>query len=91
MIRRAKAAGCSAIAVTDIDTVRAFPSAARAAAEIGMKVIYGAQLTMINDGDDDHDEANWYHVTVLARDGQGLCDLYRLISRMIERGAYISQ
>ena len=88
MIRRAKAAGCSAIAITDYDTVRAFLGAACAGWDTGMKIIYGAQLTLINDGDDVHYEGNWYHVTVLARDEQGLSDLYRLISRMAERGAY---
>lgn len=51
MIRRAKAAGCTAIAIADIDTVRAFPAAARAAREIGIKVIYGVQLIMADESD----------------------------------------
>lgn len=88
MIRCAKAAGCTAIAITDMDTVRAFPAAARAAREVGIKVIYGVQLIMINDESRAYYEAEWHRVTLLARDEEGLHDLYRLMSRAIERGAY---
>ena len=87
MIRRAKAAGCTAIAIADIDTVRAFPAAARAAREIGIKVIYGVQLIMADESDV-YCVSDWHRVTLLARDEEGLYELYRLMSRSIERGAY---
>lgn len=87
MIRRAKAAGCTAIAITDMDTVRAFPAAARTARKIGIKVIYGVQLIMADESDV-YCVSDWHRVTLLARDEEGLYDLYRLMSRAIERGAY---
>ena len=87
MIRRAKAAGCTAIAIADMDTVRAFPAAARAAREVGIKVIYGVQLIMADESDV-YCVSDWHRVTLLARDEEGLYDLYRLMSRAIERGAY---
>jgi DNA polymerase-3 subunit alpha (Gram-positive type) len=48
-IKRAKEFGMDAIAITDHNSVQAFPDASYAEAETGVKVIYGVELDIIND------------------------------------------
>ncbi|MBQ3084719.1 MAG: PHP domain-containing protein [Clostridia bacterium] len=68
-VRRQKA-----VAITDYMSVQAFPSAARIAQKIGIKVVYGAELKM-TDAD-----AETVHITLLAQNQIGLRHLYELIT-----------
>ncbi|MEG0371453.1 MAG: PolC-type DNA polymerase III, partial [Clostridium sp.] len=51
LIKRAKEYGHSAIAITDHGVVQAFPEAMEASAETGVKVIYGVEAYLVDDGE----------------------------------------
>ncbi|KMT23073.1 PolC-type DNA polymerase III [Clostridium cylindrosporum] len=51
LIKRAKEYGHSAIAITDHGVVQAFPEAMDAAGETGVKVIYGVEGYLVDDGE----------------------------------------
>ncbi len=51
LIKRAKEYGHSAIAITDHGVVQAFPEAMEASASTGVKVIYGVEAYLVDDGE----------------------------------------
>ncbi len=70
--------GLRAIAVTDRDSVQAFPAAAKAAARLStqgqeIRVLYGMDAGCTDGGRD-------FRVNVLARNREGLKNLYRLVT-----------
>jgi len=75
-IERAALWGHEAIAVTDHGVVQAFPEAGEASRKYGVKVIYGVEVYLADTAEEEP-----AHAVVLARNQQGLQDLYRLISR----------
>ncbi|ACB85022.1 PolC-type DNA polymerase III [Natranaerobius thermophilus] len=70
--------GHKAIAITDHGVVQSFPEAFEAAQEKGIKVLYGVECYLVEDEDNYKDTS--YHCIVIAKNKQGLQDLYRLIS-----------
>ncbi|NMB11111.1 MAG: PolC-type DNA polymerase III [Firmicutes bacterium] len=77
VIRLAASWGHKAIAITDHGVVQAFPEAHLVGKRAGIKVIYGMEGYLV-EGEDPR--AASYHVVLLARNRQGLCNLYRLVS-----------
>ncbi|NLY51446.1 MAG: PolC-type DNA polymerase III [Firmicutes bacterium] len=77
IIQLAASWGHKAVAITDHGVVQAFPEAYFAGKKAGIKIIYGMEGYLI-DGDDPR--APSYHIVLLARNQQGLHNLYRLVS-----------
>jgi DNA polymerase-3 subunit alpha (Gram-positive type) len=73
----AKRWGHKAIAVTDHGVVQAFPEASEIAAELGLKVLYGLEAYMV---DSTEEPAAPYHVVLIARNLDGLHQLYKLVT-----------
>ncbi len=84
LVRAAEKWGHKAIAITDHGVVQAFPDAAEAAKNI--KIIYGCEGYLVNDFPDDSPEGldyrsnPSYHIIILAKNREGLTNLYRLVS-----------
>lgn len=78
LFEHAKERGITAIAITDTNSVRAFPYAEFAAKKFGIKLIYGCELLM-TDG-----EAP-VRILTYVQTQNGLKNLYRLLSLALER------
>ncbi|MDO4539985.1 MAG: PolC-type DNA polymerase III [Syntrophomonadaceae bacterium] len=76
LVKRAAAWKHPALAITDHGGVQAFPIAAKAASEKGLKLILGVEGYLV---EDDVKDAPW-HVIILARNLIGLRHLYELVS-----------
>lgn len=71
----------SAVAITDHGTVQAFPEACELGKQYGIKVIYGVEGYLVEDGADPlDDKAHVYHIIILVRNQAGLKNLYRLVT-----------
>ena len=77
-IERAAMWGHKAIAITDHGVVQAFPNAFAAGKKHGVKIIYGLEGYLIKN--QDVKSSSRYHIIVLAKNRQGLENLYRLVS-----------
>ncbi len=77
-VKRAAEWGHPAIAVTDHGVVQSFPDAFAASKKYGVKVLYGIEAYLVED--ETYDNAPTYHMCVLARNHEGLRNLYRLVS-----------
>jgi DNA polymerase-3 subunit alpha (Gram-positive type) len=75
LIRTAEQYGHSAVAITDHGVVQAFPAAQDLVRKSKVKVIYGMEGYLF---DQDISQSN--HIIILARNNQGLRNLYRLVS-----------
>ncbi|EGO63192.1 PolC-type DNA polymerase III [Acetonema longum] len=64
-----------AVAITDHGVVQAFPEAYDEAAKHGVKIIYGMEGYLF-----DQDIAQSNHIVLLAKNRQGLMNLYKLVS-----------
>lgn len=78
MLFRAAELGLHAIAVTDLNTVQAFPEAEEAEERLAaqgndIRVLYGMDTSCTNGG-------SAFQITVLARTREGLKNLYRLVT-----------
>ena len=73
LIERAAEWGHKAMAITDWESVQAFPEAYKASKDKSIKVIYGAEVKVRKDG-------IAYFSTLLAKNLAGLKNLYKLIS-----------
>ncbi len=84
IIRQAAAWGHSAVAITDHGVVQAFPEAMHAAEKSKIKVIYGCEGYLVDDGPEDTVEsiakAKTYHIILLAQNDIGRSNQSRLIS-----------
>nr|3F2B_A Chain A, DNA-directed DNA polymerase III alpha chain [Geobacillus kaustophilus]3F2C_A Chain A, GEOBACILLUS KAUSTOPHILUS DNA POLC [Geobacillus kaustophilus]3F2D_A Chain A, GEOBACILLUS KAUSTOPHILUS DNA POLC [Geobacillus kaustophilus] len=89
LIEQAKKWGHPAIAVTDHAVVQSFPEAYSAAKKHGMKVIYGLEANIVDDGvpiayNETHRRlgsgSGPFHVTLLAQNETGLKNLFKLVS-----------
>lgn len=78
LFEHAKERGITAIAITDTNSVRAFPHAEFAAKKFGIKVIYGCELLM-TDGEDP------FHILAYVQTQTGVKNLYRLLSIVLDR------
>ena len=77
LIERAAQYGHSAVAITDNSCVQAFPDAERYGKENGIKIIYGWEADVIDSGFDEAPS----EFTVLAKNQQGLKNLYKLVTQ----------
>ena len=75
LISTAEKYGHSAVAITDHGVIQAFPLAQELAHKSKVKVIYGMEGYLF---DQDISQSN--HIIILARNTQGLRNLYRLVS-----------
>jgi DNA polymerase III alpha subunit len=71
LVDQAARYGMPALALTDHDALYGAPRFARAAAQAGLKPIFGAELTLVNGGG---------HLTLLAENDQGYANLCHLIT-----------
>ncbi len=76
-IERAAFWGHGALAITDHGVVQAFPEAEHLARKYGVKVIYGLEGYLVEDGGDTGPS---YHITLLVKDQVGLKNLYRIVT-----------
>ncbi|HHY92400.1 MAG TPA: PHP domain-containing protein, partial [Firmicutes bacterium] len=73
--------GHPAVAITDHGSVQAFPEAYTYGQEYGIKVIYGLEGYLVEDGADPLDDrARVYHIVILVRNQTGLKNLYQLVT-----------
>ncbi len=86
LVNQAKAWGHKAVAVTDHGVVQAFPEAAKAA-KGEIKIIYGVEGYLLDDrdlqlpdGTIDYKKKGTNHVIILAKNQEGLKNLYKLVS-----------
>ncbi|WP_029544466.1 PolC-type DNA polymerase III [Selenomonas sp. AB3002] len=79
LIKTAASWGWPAIAVTDHGVVQAFPDAAKTVKEnkLDIKVIYGMEGYLVGD---DFEQKRANHIILLAKDPNGLRNLYQLVS-----------
>lgn len=79
LLRYALNTGLSGLAITDVDTVAAYPEAARFSERIsGIKIIYGAEMFV--DLCDYMNSNLKYNITVLVKKQEGIPILYKLMS-----------
>lgn len=86
-ISTAKTWGHEAVAITDHGAVQAFPEAAKAAGK-DIKVIYGVEGYLLDDtnlknedGTIDYKKGSTYHIIILAKNQEGLKNLYKIVSK----------
>ena len=82
LIKRAADWGWKAVAITDHGVIQGFPQAALAAEEVakagkGIKVIYGMEGYLVGE---DYKQKRANHVIILARNKEGLGNLYKLVT-----------
>ncbi len=79
LVKTAASWGWPAIAVTDHGVVQAFPDAAKAVKEnkLDIKVIYGMEGYLVGD---DFEQKRANHIILLAKNPNGLRNLYQLVS-----------
>lgn len=69
--------GHQAVAITDHGVIQAYPEAYALGKKYGIKVLYGLEGYLVNQG---QDRGKAYHIILLAKNQRGLQDLYRLVS-----------
>ena len=77
LIKTADSWGWPAIAITDHGVVQAYPDAAKAAEKLNIKVIYGMEGYLTGD---DFEQKRANHIIFLAKNPNGLRNLYQLVS-----------
>ncbi len=83
VVHLAAALGHEAVAITDHGVVQAFPDACEAGDQAGIKIIYGMEGYLVEDDRSEGDRSERerpYHFLALARNEEGLENLYRLVS-----------
>ena len=80
LVQRAAQWGMPAVAVTDHGGAHSFPELWKAGKEYGVKIIYGVEGYCVDDGDSSTKGKPIRHICLLAKDRQGLKNLYRIIS-----------
>lgn len=79
LVKTAARWGWPAVAITDHGVVQAFPDAAKTVAEnkLDIKIIYGMEGYLVGD---DYQQKRANHIILLAKNPNGLRNLYRLVS-----------
>jgi DNA polymerase-3 subunit alpha (Gram-positive type) len=87
MIKTAAAWGHKAIALTDHGVVQSFPEAQKTVkyGKLDIKIIYGLEGYLVDDGDSkdgerDYKSKSTNHIILLAKNQEGLKNLYKLVS-----------
>lgn len=83
-VKRAKAWGHSALAITDHGVVQSFPDAADAAGD-DIKILFGVEGYLVDapelpDGTLDYKSNNSHHIILIAKNKTGLKNIYKLVS-----------
>ena len=77
LVKTAARWGWPAIAITDHGVVQAYPDAAKAAKDAGIKIIYGMEGYLTGD---DYEQKRANHIIFLAKNPNGLRNLYQMVS-----------
>lgn len=77
VVKLAASLGHEALAITDHGVIQAFPDAHRAGKKYGVKILYGVEGYLV---DDPESKGRSYHIIILAKNQEGLQNLYRLVS-----------
>ncbi len=77
VVKLAASLGHDALAITDHGVIQAFPDAHWAGKKHGVKIIYGVEGYLVHDAES---KGRSYHIVILAKNKQGLHNLYRLVS-----------
>lgn len=80
LIARAASFGHEAVAVTDHGVVQAFPEALAAGAKHKIKVLYGMEGYLVEDGCERDKKSKPFHISLLVAEQAGVKNLYRLVS-----------
>lgn len=85
MVQLASHFGHKAVAVTDHGVVQAFPDCANAAKKTGIKIIYGVEGYLVEEIVDDKGRIDYKtnktnHIILLAKNLNGLRNLYKIVS-----------
>jgi DNA polymerase-3 subunit alpha (Gram-positive type) len=81
VVKTALAWGHSALAITDHGVVQAFPEAYEVAKGKDIQIIYGVEGYLYDDSlSSDGGKVPTYHVIILAKNQEGLANLYRLVT-----------
>jgi len=75
LVDRAHALGLPAVAISDRDGVYGIVRAYERARELGMKLLYGSEVTIANGSDDGS------HIVLLAKNREGYANLCRLLTK----------
>ena len=79
IVKRAKAIGAPAVAITDHASISAMPELFKECKEAGIKPIIGVEFYVVDKAEPDKDEKR-YHLTVLAKTWAGVQSLMRQLS-----------
>lgn len=106
LIRDAKAAGYTSVAVADVNTINALPTLSSISDEEGVKLIFGVTVRVVDDlswepapkGEPKRKPNPFFHAKLFARNERGLQEIMGLLTVANEdghcyryRGAYIPQ
>lgn len=80
LVQRAAQWGMPAVAVTDHGGVQAFPELWKAGKKYGVKIICGVEGYFVDDTDGTARDVPICHICLLAKNKQGLKNLYRIVS-----------
>ncbi|MDK2820570.1 MAG: polymerase subunit alpha, Gram-positive type [Clostridia bacterium] len=80
VVKQAALWGHEAVAITEHGNLQSFPAAAEAGSKYGVKIIYGVEGYLFDQDEQNDNNQQTYHIILLAKNQQGLKNLYYLVS-----------